>query len=225
VERLPVKKSKNHKFCRNLFVPVNLAKSFRSDLDKIIDLIPEKTRVLDLGCGDGTLLHMLITQKKVRGTGIEYSQNKILECVKKGVPVVHGNLNDGLDEFLDNTFDFVILSRTLQSVNRPDLLLAAMARVGKKVIISFINMGFIKSRCQLMFYGKMPMTKTLPYTWYNTPNTHLATIKDFHRLCSEQNLYIINKIPLGNKFDFPARVWPNMFSSTCVFAISAKRNK
>jgi methionine biosynthesis protein MetW len=203
-------------------VPTSIAKNFRSDLHKIIDLIPEKTRVLDLGCGDGTLLHMLIEQKKIRGTGIEYSQDEILKCVKKGVPVVHGNLNDGLDEFQDNAFDFVILTRTLQSVNRPDLLLSAMARVGRKVIISFINMGFIKSRCQLMFYGRMPVTKTLPYAWYNTPNTHLSTIKDFQRLCSEQNLYIFNKIPLGNKFNFPARIWPNMFSSTCVFAITAQ---
>ena len=200
----------------------NIAERYRSDLYKIIDLIPEKARVLDLGCGDGTLLNMLIEQKKIKGTGIEFSQDKILECVKKGVPVVHGDLNDGLDEFQDNTFDFVILSRTLQSVNRPDLLLAAMGRVGRKVIISFINMGFFKSRCQLMFYGKMPITKTLPHTWYNTPNTHLATIKDFQSLCSELNMYIINKIPFGNKNNFPARVWPNMFSSTCVFAITAQ---
>ena len=194
--------------------------NYRSDLYKIIDLIPEKARVLDLGCGDGTLLHKLIEQKKVKGTGIEVSQDKILECVKKGVSVVHDDLNDGLDEFQDNTFDFVILSRTLQSVNRPDLLLSAMARVGKKVIISFINMGFYRNRLQLMFYGKMPITKTLPYKWYNTPNTHLATIKDFQNLCADLNLKIINKIPLANRINFPAKIWPNMFSSTCVFTIT-----
>ena len=200
----------------------NLTENNRLDLHKIIDLIPAKARVLDLGCGDGTLLHMLIEQKKIKGTGIEYSQNKILDCVKKGVSVIHGDLNDGLDDIQDNAFDFVILSRTIQSVNRPDLLLSEMARIGRKVIISFINMGVFKSRCQLMFYGKMPITKTLPHTWYNTPNTHLATIKDFQNLCSELNLYIINKIPLGNKINFPAKIWPNMFSSTCVFAITAE---
>ena len=204
-------------------MPTDIIHNHRSDLYKIMDLIPKKARILDLGCGDGTLLNLLIEQKNIKGTGIEYSQNKIIECVKKGVPVVHGNLNDGLDEFQDNTFDFVILSRTLQSVNRPDQLLSAMARIGKKVIISFINMGFFKSRCQLMFSGKMPITKTLPYTWYNTPNTHLATIKDFQYLCSELNLYIVNKIPLGNKINLPARLWPNMFSSTCVFTITAHK--
>ncbi len=204
-------------------MPNNSIRNIRFDLYKIMDLIPEEARVLDLGCGDGTLLHMLIEQKKIKGTGIEYSQDKILECVKKGVPVVHGDLNDGLDEFQDNTFDFVILSRTLQSVNRPDLLLSAMTRIGKKVIISFINMGFLKSRCQLMFYGKMPVTKTLPFTWYNTPNIHLGTIRDFQILCSDLNLYIINKIPFGNKFNFPAKTWPNLFSSTCVFTITAQQ--
>jgi methionine biosynthesis protein MetW len=208
---------------RNYPMPTNLASNYRSDLSKILNIIPENVRVLDLGCGDGTLLKMLMKQKKVRGTGIEFSQDKILECVKKGVSVVHGDLNDGLDDFQDNTFDFVILSRTLQSVNRPDLLLSAMARVGRKVIISFINMGFIKSRFQLMCYGRMPITKTLPHTWYNTPNIHLATIKDFQSLCSEKNLYITNKIPLGNIINFPARIWPNMFSSTCVFAITSQQ--
>ena len=194
----------------------------RSDLHTIIDLIPEQVSVLDLGCGDGTLLHMLKQQKYIRGTGIEYSQQKILECVKKGVSVIHGDLNDGLEEYQSNTFDYVILSRTLQSVNRPDLLLSSMARIGTKVIISFINMGFLKSRCQLMFCGKMPVTKTLPHTWYNTPNTHLATINDFHDLCEELNLYIIKKIPSGNQFNILAKVWPNMFSTTCVFTITAR---
>jgi len=130
----------------------DIATTYRSDLNKIMDMIPAGARVLDLGCGDGTLLKLLIEQKQVKGTGIEYSQDKILECVGKGVPVVHGNLNKGLDEFRDGAFDFVILSRTLQSVNRPDNLLSSMTRVGKKVIISFINMGYFKSRFQLMFY-------------------------------------------------------------------------
>ncbi len=205
-------------------MPINITEKFRTDIYKIIDLIPEGSRVLDLGCGDGTLLQILFKEKNIKGTGLEYSQEKILECVKKGVPVVHGDLNDGLDEFQDNAFDFVILSRTLQSVNRPDKLISAMSRIGKKVIISFINMGFYKSRFQLMFYGRMPVTKTLPHTWYNTPNTHLATIKDFQSLCKKLNLYIISKIPLGNKINLPAQMWPNMFSPTCVFAITANKH-
>jgi methionine biosynthesis protein MetW len=194
--------------------------NYRTDLYEIVGIIPEKASVLDLGCGDGTLLETLIKQKRVKGTGIELSQKKILECVKKGVPVVHGDLNDGLDDFRDDMFDFVILSQTLQSVNRPDLLLSEMSRIGREIIISFINMGFYKNRIQLMFCGRMPLTKTLPYVWYDTPNIHLATVKDFQGLCKKLNLKIIRKVPLGNKINFLAEVWPNMFSSTCIFTVT-----
>jgi len=195
---------------------------FRSDLFKIYELIPKETKVLDLGCGDGTLLNLLIKGKNVKGTGIEISQENIFKCVKNDVPVVHGNLNDGLQEFQDMAFDIVILSRTLQSVYRPDQLLTEMTRIGKTVIVSFINFGFITNRYQLMFHGKMPMTKTLPDFWYNTQNIHLGTIKDFQQLCCKLNIKITNKIPLGNKVIPLAKIWPNMFSSTCVFTLTSQ---
>ncbi|MCP4177365.1 MAG: methionine biosynthesis protein MetW [bacterium] len=191
----------------------------RLDLLTIAELIPNNSRVLDLGCGDGTLLHYLRKNKNVKGSGIELSQNQILECVKKGVPVVHGNLNDGLSEIKDKMFDYVILTQTLQSVQRPDKLLLEMTRVGKKAIISVINMGFYKSRFQLMFHGKMPVTKTLPHEWYNTPNIHLSTIKDFQNLTKKLNVKIIKRKPLHKSIKFIAEIYPNLFSTTCVFIL------
>ncbi|HJO92220.1 MAG TPA: methionine biosynthesis protein MetW [Victivallales bacterium] len=191
----------------------------RLDLLTIAELIPDNSRVLDLGCGDGTLLHYLRENKNVKGSGIELSQNQILECVKKGVPVVHGNLNDGLYEIKDKMFDFVILTQTLQSVQRPDKLLLEMTRVGKKAIISVINMGFYKSRLQLMFHGKMPVTKTLPHAWYNTPNIHLSTIKDFQNLTKKLNLEIVKRKPLNKTMKIIAELYPNIFSTTCVFIL------
>jgi methionine biosynthesis protein MetW len=191
----------------------------RLDLFTIAELIPDNSRVLDLGCGDGTLLRYLRENKAVKGSGIELSQEQILECVKKGVPVIHGNLNDGLSDIKNNMFDFVILTQTLQSVQRPDKLLLEMTRIGKKVIISVINMGFYKSRLQLMFTGKMPVTKTLPHEWYNTPNIHLSTIKDFQNLTKKLNLKIIERKPLHRSIRCLAELYPNLFSPTCVFIL------
>lgn len=193
--------------------------TLRPDLLIIADIITEGSSVLDLGCGNGALLHMLRSEKNIYGCGVEISQPKILECVKKGVPVLHSNLNDGLSEFSDNSFDFVVLSQTVQAVQRPDKLLEDMMRVGRKGLVSFMNIGYLPARLQLFFKGKMPVTKTLPHAWYNTPNIHLATICDFRDLCREKDLKIIKEIPFGERFNLLASSCPNLFAPTCVFVI------
>ena len=191
----------------------------RQDLREIAFLISPGSRVLDLGCGDGALLAMLRDEKKVIGSGIEFSQEKIIESVAKGVPVVQGDLNSGLSQFKDNSFDYVVLSKTLQAVQRPDLLLKEMARVGRKVILSVINMGFYELRLQLLFKGRMPESKTLPYNWYDTPNIHLGTIKDFHMLCFRLDLSITNEIPMNENRNKISKLFPNLLATTCVFEV------
>lgn len=199
----------------------NITKLLRDDLQIIVDLVAENSRILDLGCGDGTLLSILRKQKNIKGSGIELSQEQILRCVNKGVPVVQGDLNNGLDEFQDNSFDYIILSQTLQSVQRPDELVMDMTRKGKKVIISLINMGYYKNRYQLAIKGQMPVNKILPYKWYSTPNIHLGSIKDFINMCNELNINIIKKIPINKKENVLAQAWPNLCASICVFILSS----
>ena len=194
--------------------------STRPDILAIADIIPPNCKILDLGCGDGSLLALLRKEKNVYGSGIEISQEKILDCVSSGVPVVQGNLNNGLKEFPDKSFDYVVLSQTLQAVERPDQLLEEMMRVGKKAIVSIINIGYYSSRFQIMFLGKMPVTEDLPHYWYNTPNIHLGTIRDFRNLCKAKNLNIVSEIPIGVIHEsLLAKLMPNLFAPTCVFVI------
>ena len=194
--------------------------SARPDILAIADIIPPNCKILDLGCGDGSLLALLRMEKNVYGSGIEISQDKILDCVSAGVPVVQGDLNNGLKEFPDKSFDYVILSQTLQAVERPDSLLEEMMRVGKKTIVSIINIGYYSSRLQIMFLGKMPVTEDLPHLWYNTPNIHLGTIKDFRNLCKEKKLNVVSEIPIGAIHEkILAVFWPNLFAPTCVFVL------
>ena len=129
-------------------------------------------------------------------------------------------MNNGLKEFPDKSFDYVVLSQTLQAVKRPDQLLEEMMRVGKKTIVSIINIGYYSSRFQIMFLGKMPVTEDLPHYWYNTPNIHLGTIRDFRNLCKEKKLNIVSEIPIGVFHEnLLAKLMPNLFAPTCVFVI------
>lgn len=194
--------------------------SVRPDILVIADIIPPNSRILDLGCGDGSLLALLRKEKNVYGSGIEISQEKLLDCVSAGVPVVHGDLDKGLVELPDKSFDYVVLSQTLQAVARPDHLLEEMMRVGKKAIVSIINIGYYSARLQIMLQGRMPVTQNLPHYWYNTPNIHLGTICDFRNLCKEKNLNIVSEIPIGEAHEkMLAKLWPNLFAPTCVFVI------
>lgn len=192
----------------------------RPDILAINEIIPPDCRVLDLGCGNGVFLKLLEQEKNVRGLGIEISQDKIIESIGTGISVVHGDLNNKLDFADDSSFDYVVVSNTLQEVERPDHLLEEVVRVGKKAVVSFINFGNIKTRSQLFLKGKMPETKNLPHHWYNTPNIHLATIRDFQELCSLLNIKIIKEIPLGSNGNLLAKAFPNLFAANCVFEIT-----
>lgn len=194
----------------------------RSDLQTIQNMIPDGARILDLGCGSGRLLKVLRQTKHAFVTGVERDQNKILECATRGVPVIHTDLDTSLSLFSDHSYDYVILSRTLQAVRRPDLLLEEMLRIGRCGIISFMNFGHINARIQLMF-GNMPVNRNLPRPWYDTPTIHPGTISDLRNLCRTLKIRIIREIPLSAEGDFLpglAGVLPNLFASNCIFIIS-----
>ncbi|MBO7147151.1 MAG: methionine biosynthesis protein MetW [Lentisphaeria bacterium] len=194
----------------------------RSDLEAIADMIPQKAKILDLGCGPGRLLKALKTLKQAKVMGVELDQDMIIECVQRGVPVVQANLNEELCEFPDNSYDYVILSRTLQEVKHPDLLLTEMLRIGKHGIVSFMNFGQLEARLQILF-GRMPVTKSLPKKWYETSNIHPATLADFRNLCKDRGIRILKEIPISQKGDllkFLTPLCPNLFASNCIFVIS-----
>lgn len=155
--------------------------------------IKPKARVLDLGCGNGDLLAHLQNKLGVFGYGIELDQDKINDCITKGVNVIEQDLNLGLSRFADQSFDTVVMARALQAVKEPDQLLLDMLRVGKEVIVTFPNFAHWQNRIHLGIKGMMPMSEALPYAWYNTPNIHLCTFKDFEKLCADNDIKIINR--------------------------------
>ena len=145
----------------------------------ITNIIEENARVLDLGCGNGYLLKLLKDTKKVKGNGIEISQSEVIQCLEKGLSVIQGDIDEGLKQFSDKSYDYVVLNQTLQSTCNPHYVLEEMLRVGKKCIVSFPNFAYWRVRFNFFFSGNMPKSKVLPFEWYNTPNIHLLTIKDF----------------------------------------------
>ncbi|MCX8092975.1 MAG: methionine biosynthesis protein MetW [Candidatus Goldbacteria bacterium] len=162
--------------------------------EQIIDIIEENSRVLDLGCGDGELLHLLWERKKVYGLGIDISIDEVLKCIKKGVSVIQEDIDEGLEKIKDDSYDYVILSETLQAVKRPDYVLKQIVRIGKKAIVTFPNFASWNLRFKFFFTGKMPKSAALPFDWYNTPNIHLLTIKDFKEFCKKNSIQIIKEI-------------------------------
>ncbi|NLG65297.1 MAG: methionine biosynthesis protein MetW [Actinobacteria bacterium] len=193
----------------------------RIDYQLIRDLVPEGATVLDLGCGDGELLAELIEEKQVRGSGVDISPSAVEACVARGLSVFHGDLDGGLADFDDGSFDVVILSFSLQQLYRPRLVLREMARVGKLALVSFPNFAHWWARAQLFALGRMPISRELPYEWYDTPNIHLCTIRDFRRLCVHEGLRVEQELYL-HSFERPAPRLrcPNLTARIALFAVT-----
>src|SRR5210317_1344560 len=195
----------------------------KNEFKIIANLLPNNSRVLDVGCGDGTLMEALINQKNIDARGMELDQNNVKKCISKGLSVIEGNAETELGQFPEKSFDFVILSQTLQAFYQPENVLDQLLRIGKNVIISIPNFGYWKVRASLLFFGKMPITKTLPNTWFNTPNLHMCTIKDLFNYCEDQNIEIKkvigvneNNISLIKKKNLEIK---NLFSKLGIFLI------
>ncbi|MEC8484862.1 MAG: methionine biosynthesis protein MetW [Pseudomonadota bacterium] len=194
----------------------------RADLELISDWVAPNTRVLDLGCGNGALLSHLSEHKNVTGYGLEIDAENINICIEKGIPVLEQDIDEGLKNFDDQGFDVVIMAHALQQFRRPDLLLDEMLRIGKEAIITFPNFGHWRNRVHLGIKGHMPGSEFLPYNWYDTPNIHFCTFKDFRDLCQSKGLKVQRWAAVDGQLrdHWWTRLMPNLFSETAIFKVS-----
>ena len=174
-------------------------KNPRIDLNLIVNLVDDDSKVLDIGCGNGDLLNLLLSNKNIKGQGLEINQKKVNECVTKGLSVIQGDADKDLSLYPNNSFDCVVLSQTIQATQEPKRILSELTRIGKKVIVSIPNFGFWKVRLDLLLKGKMPITSKLDSSWYKTQNIHLCTITDFISLCNELHINIEQTVTLHSK--------------------------
>ncbi|HOW71554.1 MAG TPA: homoserine O-acetyltransferase [Phycisphaerae bacterium] len=194
----------------------------RIDYDRIEDLITPDSRVLDLGCGPGLLLSRLMHRERVRGLGVEVVQDSICQCVERGIPVVDLDIETELSCFPDQSYDYVVLSQTLQTLRRPDVVLDQMLRIGRHGIVSFPNLVYWKPMLQMLLTGRTPVTESLPFWWYNTPNVRCLTIRDFEAYCREQRIRVHRKIALLESRRQPIVFLPSLRAAEAIFVISRK---
>jgi methionine biosynthesis protein MetW len=197
-----------------------LSKEIPLEYRAILDWVSQGATVLDLGCGKGELLALLTRAKNVRAQGIEIDEQAIYQCVAKGLSVFHEDIDDGLSEYEDKSFDYVILYQSFQQVKKPDIVLKEALRVGRKVIIGFPNFTHYGARLQIFFKGKTPVTTSLPYEWHDTPNLHSLSISDFIEYCRKRNIKITKTAFVGKKGKI--KIFPNLFALTGIFLISSK---
>jgi methionine biosynthesis protein MetW len=191
----------------------------RADFAAIAQWVKPASRVLDLGCGDGALFRYLQQERRITGYGVEIDDDNVLACVKNGVHVVQRNLERGLRElFEDQSFDYVILSQTLQAMRNGERLIRDMLRVGREGIVTFPNFGYWRNRLQVM-RGRMPLSEALPYQWFDTPNIHLCTIDDFERFCRERSIRILQRNVLTR--GRPVRAMPNLLGALAIYHFGA----
>ncbi len=188
------------------------------DYQIIYKIIEAGSRVLDLGCGSGDLMYVLAKEKNAKVQGIELDEQAIYQCVEKGMSVFHGDIDSGLPEYPDKSFDYVILNQSLQETKRAEFVLENALRVGKHVIVGFPNFAHFYSRGMLLFRGKAPITESLPYRWYNTPNLHFLSISDFKDFCVRKSITIEQTYYLGEKKQ--VHFWPNLLALNALFVIT-----
>ncbi|WP_097458869.1 methionine biosynthesis protein MetW [Mangrovitalea sediminis] len=194
----------------------------RVDLEIIQEWIQPGSHILDLGCGDGTLLDFLQREKRVTGYGLEINHDHITTCLRRGVSVIEQDLDNGLGNFGDASFDTVLMTQALQVVREPDVMLEEMLRLGRECIITFPNFAYWRLRWYLIRRGRMPVSQALPYTWYNTPNIHFCTFKDFEALCQEKHIKILNRTVVDEEYRhrWLSQLWPNMLGQFAIYRVT-----
>ena len=196
----------------------------KKEFKVIASLLPDNIRVLDVGCGDGSLMDLLIKEKNIKVRGLEINKENVKKCISKGLSIIEGNAETELHQFPDQSFDFAVLSQTLQAFYSPENVLKDLLRIGKSVIVSIPNFGYWKVRTSLLVFGSMPVTKTLPDTWYNTPNVHLCTIKDLFKFCLEKNINMDKVVGINKNKTSEIRKsnleLKNLFSELGIFLLS-----
>ncbi|NLT78066.1 MAG: methionine biosynthesis protein MetW [Planctomycetes bacterium] len=195
------------------------AQRARVDYQLVESLIEPDATVLDVGCGDGELLARLRHDKQIDGRGIEREQDLVLGCVCKRLSIIQYDIERGLGSYADRSFDYAILSQTVQTIRDPERVLRELLRVGRKVIVSFPNFGHWRSRVQLLCRGKAPVTRQLPFGWHDTPNIHCLSLKDFDEFCGHLDATIERRVPLVKTRPSPVRLWPNLLAEQAVYVI------